>query len=37
MSKKQFYTVPFVWDKTLWAMTFACFALWIGLPSRYRS
>lgn len=35
MSKKQFYTVPFVWDKTLWAMTFACFALWIGLSGWF--
>lgn len=35
MSKKQFYTVPFVWDKTLWATTFACFALWIGLSGWF--
>jgi hypothetical protein len=27
---KLFYTVPFVWDKKLWVMTFAMFALWIG-------
>ena len=35
MSKKQFYTVPFVWNKTLWVMTFACFALWIGLSGWF--
>ena len=35
MSKKQFYTIPFVWNKTLWAMTFACFALWIGLSGWF--
>ena len=28
---KEFYTVPFVWNKTLWVMTFALFGLWIGL------
>jgi hypothetical protein len=31
MSEKGFYTVPFVWNKTLWVMTFAVFALWIGV------
>ena len=35
MSNKQFYTIPFVWDKTLWVMTFACFALWIGLSGWF--
>ena len=30
MGEKQFYTVPFVWNKTLWVMTFAMFGLWIG-------
>ena len=25
-----FYTVPFVWNRTLWIMTFAVFALWLG-------
>ena len=34
-SRKEFYTIPFVWDKTLWAMTFACFALWIGLSGWF--
>ena len=33
--RKEFYTVPFVWDKTLWVMTFACFALWIGLSGWF--
>lgn len=31
MSEKQFYTVPFVWSRTLWVMTFAFFALWLGV------
>ena len=35
MSRKQFYTVPFVWDKRLWVITFACFALWIGLSGWF--
>jgi hypothetical protein len=35
MNRKQFYTVPFVWDRTLWVMTFACFALWIGLSGWF--
>ena len=35
MSRKQFYTVPFVWDRTLWVMTFACFAIWIGLSGWF--
>ena len=35
MSRKQFYTVPFVWNKTLWVMTFACFALWVGLSGWF--
>ena len=30
MGEKNFYTVPFVWNKTLWVMTFAVFALWLG-------
>ena len=34
-SRKEFYTVPFIWDKTLWVMTFACFALWIGLSGWF--
>ena len=35
MKRKMFYTVPFVWNKTLWVMTFACFALWIGLSGWF--
>ena len=35
MSRKQLYTVPCVWNKTLWVMTFACFALWIGLSGWF--
>ncbi len=31
MSHKRFYTVPFVWSKTVWVITFATFALWIGV------
>lgn len=34
-SRKEFYTVPFIWDKTLWVMTFACFVLWIGLSGWF--
>lgn len=30
MSDKKFYTVPFVWSRTLWVMTFALFGLWLG-------
>lgn len=30
-SNKVFYTVPFVWNRTLWVMTFALFGLWLGL------
>ena len=30
-SNKVFYTVPFVWNRSLWVMTFALFGLWIGL------
>lgn len=29
MKSKEFYTVPFVWDKRIWAVTFAVFILWI--------
>lgn len=34
-SSKQFYTVPFVWNRTLWVMTFAAFALWIGVTGVF--
>lgn len=30
-SNKLFYTVPFVWNRMLWVMTFAVFALWLGV------
>lgn len=30
MSDKKFYTIPFVWSRTLWVMTFALFGLWLG-------
>ena len=30
MSDKEFYTVPFVWSRTVWVVTFGVFALWIG-------
>ena len=35
MKSKNFYTVPFIWDRTLWVMTFACFGLWIGLSGWF--
>ena len=35
MKHKKFYTIPFVWDKTLWVMTFVCFALWIGFSGWF--
>ena len=31
MNDKKFYTVPFVWNKTLWVLTLLLFALWAGL------
>ena len=33
MSGKKFYTVPFVWDKTLWVMTFVVFIFWFGFSA----
>lgn len=35
MGDKSFYTVPFVWSKTLWVLTFAVFGLWIGLSGWF--
>ena len=35
MKNKKFYTIPFVWDRTLWVMTFACLGLWIGLSGWF--
>ena len=34
-SNKEFYTVPFVWDRALWVMTFASFGLWLGLSGWF--
>lgn len=31
VNNKGFYTIPFVWNRRLWAMTFAFFVLWIGV------
>lgn len=31
MNKKSFYTVPFVWSKKVWVITFFFFILWVGL------
>ena len=31
MNDKKFYTVPFLWNKPLWVMTFLVFALWVGV------
>jgi hypothetical protein len=31
MRANSFYTVPFVWNKTLWVTTFAVFGLWLGV------
>lgn len=31
MEGKGFYTIQFVWSKTVWVITFALFGLWIGV------
>ncbi len=31
MKAKGFYTVPFVWSKTVWITTFSFFILWVGV------
>jgi len=31
MNKKSFYTVPFVWSKSVWVITFSFFILWVGV------
>ncbi len=31
MNKKSFYTIPFVWSKKVWVITFSFFILWVGL------
>ena len=33
MGQKKFYTVPFVWDRTLWVMTFVVFIFWVGFSA----
>lgn len=33
MNDKSFHTVPFVWNKTLWVLTFLLFGLWIGFSA----
>jgi hypothetical protein len=32
---KLFYTVPFTWDRTLWVITFAFFAMWLGMSGYF--
>ena len=31
MGNKGFYTIPFVWSKKVWVITFAFFAIWLGV------
>lgn len=31
MKSKSFYTVPFVWSRSVWVITFAFFIIWVGL------
>lgn len=31
MGNKGFYTVPFVWSRSVWVITFSFFILWVGL------
>ena len=31
MRNKGFYTVPFVWSKSVWVITFSFFILWVGV------
>ena len=33
MNKKSFYTVPFVWSKSVWVITFSFFILWVGISA----
>ena len=33
MNKKSFYTVPFVWSKSVWVITFSFFILWAGISA----
>ncbi len=31
MKNKSFYTVPFVWSRGVWVITFSFFIIWVGL------
>ena len=31
MKNKSFYTIPFVWSRSVWVITFAFFIIWVGL------
>lgn len=31
MSDKSFYTLPFVWSRRVWAVTFGFFVIWVGV------
>ncbi|MBO5772164.1 MAG: hypothetical protein J6R09_05960 [Alistipes sp.] len=31
MSDKSFYTLPFVWNRKVWIVTFGFFAVWVGV------
>ena len=33
MSEKKFYTVPFVWDKSVWVLTSLIFVVWVGFSA----
>ncbi len=33
MNKKSFYTVPFVWSRSVWVITFSFFILWVGISA----
>ena len=33
MGNKGFYTVPFVWSKSVWVITFSFFILWVGISA----
>ena len=33
MRNRGFYTVPFVWSRSVWVITFSFFILWVGLSA----
>ena len=33
MKNKSFYTVPFVWSRRVWVITFSFFILWVGISA----